>query len=53
MASGPPPLIPRARHRVFVYLLAALFVETLFFVVLSPLLPVYARELHLSRAPPA
>jgi predicted MFS family arabinose efflux permease len=35
---------------VFVYLLAALFVETLFFVVLSPLLPVYARELHLSRS---
>jgi predicted MFS family arabinose efflux permease len=43
------PLIPRAQRRVFVYLLAALFVETLFFVVLSPLLPVYARELHLSR----
>ena len=35
---------------MFVYLLAALFVETLFFVVLSPLLPVYARELHLSRS---
>ena len=44
------PLIPRAQRRVFVYLLAALFVETLFFVVLSPLLPVYARELHLSRS---
>jgi predicted MFS family arabinose efflux permease len=43
------PLIPRAQRRVFVYLLAALFIETLFFVVLSPLLPVYARELHLSR----
>jgi predicted MFS family arabinose efflux permease len=44
------PLIPRGQRRVFVYLLAALFVETLFFVVLSPLLPVYARELHLSRS---
>jgi len=44
------PLIPRTERRVFVYLLAALFVETLFFVVLSPLLPVYARELHLSRS---
>ena len=49
MAAAPVPLIPRAQRRVFVYLLAALFVETLFFVVLSPLLPVYARELHLSR----
>ena len=34
---------------MFAYLLAALLVETLFFVVLSPLLPVYARELHLGR----
>ena len=49
-AATPAPLIPRAQRRVFVYLLAALFVETLFFVVLSPLLPVYARELHLSRS---
>jgi predicted MFS family arabinose efflux permease len=44
------PLIPPGQRRVFGYLLAALFVETLFFVVLSPLLPVYARELHLSRS---
>ena len=50
MAAARKPLIPRAERRVFVYLLAALFVETLFFVVLSPLLPVYARELHLSRS---
>ena len=50
LAAGPAPLIPRAQRRVFVYLLAALLVETLFFVVLSPLLPVYARELHLSRS---
>ncbi len=50
VAAGPAPLIPRAQRRVFVYLLAALFVETLFFVVLSPLLPVYARDLHLSRS---
>jgi predicted MFS family arabinose efflux permease len=49
LAAGPVPLIPRAQRQVFVYLLAALLVETLFFVVLSPLLPVYARELHLSR----
>lgn len=42
-------LIPAERRPVLRYLLGALFVETLFFVVLSPLLPVYARELHLSR----
>jgi predicted MFS family arabinose efflux permease len=42
-------LIPRDRRPVFYYLLSALLIETLFFVVLSPLLPVYARELHLSR----
>jgi MFS transporter, DHA1 family, solute carrier family 18 (vesicular amine transporter), member 1/2 len=50
LAAAPVPLIPRAQRQVFVYLLAALLVETLFFVVLSPLLPVYARELHLSRS---
>jgi predicted MFS family arabinose efflux permease len=50
LAAAPAPLIPRAQRQVFVYLLAALLVETLFFVVLSPLLPVYARELHLSRS---
>jgi predicted MFS family arabinose efflux permease len=33
---------------VFGFLLAALLIETIFFVVLSPLLPVYARRLHLS-----
>ena len=48
--AAPAPLIPRAQRPVFVYLLAALLIETLFFVVLSPLLPVYARELHLSRS---
>jgi predicted MFS family arabinose efflux permease len=42
-------LVPRSEWPVFAYLLAALLVETLFFVVLSPLLPVYARELHLGR----
>jgi predicted MFS family arabinose efflux permease len=42
-------VVPRSERPVFVFLLAALLVETLFFVVLSPLLPVYARELHLSR----
>jgi predicted MFS family arabinose efflux permease len=42
-------VVPDGQRRVFVYLLSALLVETLFFVVLSPLLPVYARQLHLSR----
>ncbi len=41
-------VVPRREQRVFAYLLAALLVETLFFVVLSPLLPLYARELHLT-----
>jgi predicted MFS family arabinose efflux permease len=49
-AVAAPPLIPRAQRPVFAYLLGALLIETLFFVVLSPLLPVYARELHLSRS---
>ncbi|MGH2859035.1 MAG: MFS transporter [Solirubrobacteraceae bacterium] len=39
----------RGRRRVFLYLLGAILMETLFFVVLSPLLPVYARHLHLGR----
>ncbi len=42
-------VVPRSEWPVFAYLLAALLVETLFFVVLSPLLPVYARQLHLGR----
>jgi predicted MFS family arabinose efflux permease len=42
-------VVPAGQKRVFVYLLAALLLETLFFVVLSPLLPVYSRELHLTR----
>jgi DHA1 family multidrug resistance protein-like MFS transporter len=42
-------VVPRREQRVVAYLLGALLVETLFFVVLSPLLPVYARQLHLSR----
>jgi predicted MFS family arabinose efflux permease len=42
-------VVPRSEWSVFAFLLAALLVETLFFVVLSPLLPVYARELHLGR----
>jgi predicted MFS family arabinose efflux permease len=42
-------MVPRSERPIFAYLLAALLVETLFFVVLSPLLPVYARELHLGR----
>src|SRR5260370_15849250 len=41
-------VVPRREQRVFGYLLAALLVETLFFVVLSPLLPLYARQLHLT-----
>ena len=40
--------MPRHEQRVFAYLLAALLVETMFFLVLSPLLPLYARELHLT-----
>jgi predicted MFS family arabinose efflux permease len=48
--TGTGALIPRERRPVFHYLLAALLIETMFFVVLSPLLPVYARELHLSRS---
>lgn len=40
---------PSGQRRVFLYLLAAILMETLFFVVLSPLLPVYARQLHLGR----
>jgi predicted MFS family arabinose efflux permease len=39
--------VPRSDRPIFGYLLAALLLETLFFVVLSPLLPLYARELHL------
>ena len=35
---------------MFAYLLAAVLVETLFFVVLSPLLPVYAQQLRLGRS---
>ncbi|MHB1834603.1 MAG: MFS transporter [Solirubrobacteraceae bacterium] len=42
-------VVPRGSRHVFGFLLTALLVETLFFVVLSPLLPVYARELHLGR----
>jgi predicted MFS family arabinose efflux permease len=42
-------VVSRSDRPVFVFLLAALLVETLFFVVLSPLLPVYARELNLGR----
>ena len=42
-------VVPRREQRVFAYLLAALLVETMFFVVLSPLIPVYARELRLTR----
>jgi len=42
-------LVPRGSRHVFSFLLTALLVETLFFVVLSPLLPVYTRELHLGR----
>jgi len=42
-------LVAKADRPLFAYLLAGLLVETLFFVVLSPLLPVYARELHLGR----
>jgi predicted MFS family arabinose efflux permease len=49
MATGIESVVPRGSRRVFGYLLGALLVETMFFVVLSPLLPVYARELHLSR----
>ncbi|HEX3978360.1 MAG TPA: MFS transporter [Solirubrobacteraceae bacterium] len=48
-ATDAGSLVPRAERPIFAYLLAALLVETLFFVVLSPLLPVYARELHLGR----
>jgi MFS transporter, DHA1 family, solute carrier family 18 (vesicular amine transporter), member 1/2 len=48
-AADAGSLVPRSERLVFVYLLAALLVETLFFVVLSPLLPLYARELHLGR----
>jgi MFS transporter, DHA1 family, solute carrier family 18 (vesicular amine transporter), member 1/2 len=48
-ATDAGSLVPRSEWPVFGYLLAALLVETLFFVVLSPLLPVYARELHLGR----
>lgn len=42
-------VVARSDWPVFAFLLAALLVETLFFVVLSPLLPVYARQLHLGR----
>src|ERR1700689_5516905 len=42
-------VVPPGRQRVFAYLLAALLVETLFFGLLSPLLPLNARELHLGR----
>jgi MFS family permease len=42
-------IVPRTERRVFAFLLAALLVETLFFIALSPLLPIYARELHLGR----
>jgi predicted MFS family arabinose efflux permease len=48
-ATGIASVVPRRDQRVFAYLLAALLVETMFFVVLSPLLPLYARELHLTR----
>jgi len=48
-ATDAGSLVPRADWPLFAYLLAALLVETLFFVVLSPLLPLYARELHLGR----
>jgi predicted MFS family arabinose efflux permease len=41
--------VAKSDRPLFAYLLAGLLVETLFFVVLSPLLPVYARELHLGR----
>ncbi len=48
-ATDAGAVVPRSEWPLFGYLLAALLVETLFFVVLSPLLPVYARELHLGR----
>lgn len=42
-------VVPQRKRLLFGFLLLSLLVETLFFVVLSPLLPVYARTLHLSR----
>ena len=49
-AARPAVPVARAQYPVFAYLLAAVLVETLFFVVLSPLLPVYAHELRLGRS---
>jgi predicted MFS family arabinose efflux permease len=49
MATRTESIVPASERRVFAYLLAALLVETLFFIVLSPLLPSYARELDLGK----
>src|SRR5579862_16225 len=41
--------VATADRAAFAFLLAALMIEVLFFVVLSPLLPHYASTLHLSK----
>jgi predicted MFS family arabinose efflux permease len=42
-------VVPARDRRIFAFLLGALLTETVFFVVLSPLLPIYVRDLHLGR----
>lgn len=42
-------VVPREARGAFAFLLGALTVEMVFFIVLGPLLPSYASELHLSK----
>jgi MFS family permease len=42
-------IVPRVERAQFAFLLAALLVEMIFFIVLGPLLPHYASTLHLSK----
>jgi predicted MFS family arabinose efflux permease len=49
MATLSLSFVARENQRAFAFLLAAVTVEMIFFIVLGPLLPVYAHELHLSK----
>jgi predicted MFS family arabinose efflux permease len=42
-------VVPRVETTTFAFLMAALMVEMIFFIVLGPLLPHYASTLHLSK----
>ncbi len=49
MTATTRSVVPRREATTFAFLMAALMVEMIFFIVLGPLLPRYASTLHLSK----